>query len=120
MKALKNPIIQSKYVAAVNIGLQNSEHYKFPSEASKRIIDILSSAANDVLPEKPKSEKQCELWKNDVLFNNLLIERAKMSIKSLSYITVTKKIKKRVKWLKNKKLRLEAEEINENASKLKN
>ena len=117
IKALRNPIIQKKYVDTVNTGFRNSVHQKHPNEASKRVIDILSSAANNVLPEKPKTEKECELWKNDSLLNKLLAERAKAPSESSSYSIVTKMIKKRVSWLRNEKLREEAEEINEHASK---
>ena len=114
---MRVPTTQRKYIDAVNNGLRSTTREDCPSNASKRIINILTSAAIDILPAKPKSEKNCELWKNDECLNELLNEREKLSLTSSSYKDTTKKIKKRVTWLRNKKLRLEAEEINDHANK---
>ena len=58
-----------------------------------------------------------ELWKNDKEFNELLAKRQHLSKDSNDYKTVTKAVKRRIIFLKNQKLRKEADEINENATR---
>ena len=85
-------------------------------EKSKQIVSLLSEAASQTL--KTANPKICvEIWKEDLQLNALLKERQSYNFQSDRYKEATKKIKKRVKFLRNEKLRNEANEINEHANR---
>ena len=69
----------------------------------------------------PKIQKQSinETWKLDTELNELLAKRMETNMHTIQYKELTKSIKKRVKQLKNDRLREEAEKINEFANKRK-
>ena len=60
-----------------------------------------------------------ETWKLDTELNELLCQRMETDKRTTQYKELTKCIKKRVKQLKNDRLRKEAEKINEYANKRK-
>ena len=115
VKALQTKEIRDKFCDRIN-----SEFVPIQSESADKIFlninDNLTSIANNLLPEK-KTEKPRELWKDDNVLNLLISEREKMEIKSPSYIQKTKDITKRVKTLRNEKIKLEAEAVNSFSSK---
>ena len=84
---------------------------------SKNIIDALKYMACDILPSKAKETTDRQLWKNDTELHKMIKERGTLSIGAHLYKIVTKNIKRRVNWLRNEKLRLEAEEINDEYAK---
>ena len=61
--------------------------------------------------------RDCQLWENDIELNTLLSERCKFAIGTRSYKDITKKVKNKVRWLKNQKLELEADALNTFANK---
>ena len=73
----------------------------------------------ETLPKKSESKTSRELWKDDTVLNDLLKIRKKTQsdIQSIEHKIISKKIKKRVGQLRNEKLRIEAGEINDYASK---
>ena len=71
----------------------------------------------EILPQKSKCQRENEVWKNDKTLNKLLEARSKLTRNTQPYISVTKKVKKQVRFLCNEKIRVEAEEINNHATK---
>jgi hypothetical protein len=117
-KILQDPAVKEQFVSTVNEEFKNSTiGDEDPAIKSKKIIDALTSAAEKTLPQTTKSERDNELWKNDTALNEYLAERSKFSLGTTEFKSITKNIKKRVSFLRNEKLRLEAEEINKYASK---
>lgn len=63
------------------------------TEISKHLTESLKGAAEETLPQKSKSEKDIELWKNDKFLNELLEERSKLTMNTSPYKVITKKVK---------------------------
>ena len=85
-------------------------------QKSQQIVNLLSDAASRTL-KTAKPKKCMEIWKDDGQLNALINERQAYTRESDEYKTATKQIKKRVKFLRNEKLKNEANEINEHASR---
>ena len=118
IKSLHNPNIQATYAATVNRKLrENATLHQTPSDIAENLVQILDSTASETLPKKSKSKSSRELWKDDTVLNDLLKRRTQSDIQSLEHKIISKKIKKRVGYLRNEKLRIEAEEINYYVSK---
>ena len=118
IKSLYNPIIQASCIATVNRKLrENTILHQTPSGIAENIVQILDSTASETLPKKSKSKTSRELWEDDTVLNELLKRRTQSDIQSLEQKIISKKIKKRVRQLRNEKLRIEAEEINDYAGK---
>ena len=81
------------------------------------MVRVLKTAGEASLPLITRKQKVKEIWKEDKVFNDLLNERSKHKIGSQEYKSYTKKIKTRIRFLRNEKLKREAEEINENANR---
>ena len=117
IKSLHNSNIQQKYIATVNHKLRENIRPETPTDIAENIMQILHSTAEETLPQKSKTKTNRELWKDDIELNDLLKRRTQYDNKSLEYKITSKKIKKRVGQLRNEKLRIEAHEINDYASK---
>ena len=118
IKSLHNPNIQATYTATVNRKLrENATLRQTPSDIAENLVQILDSTASETLPKKSKSKSSRELWKDDTVLNDLLKRRTQSDIQSLEHKIISKKIKKPVGYLRNEKLRIEAEEINYYVSK---
>ena len=84
---------------------------------SSNITNALQEAAKNTLSATKKINKYYEIWKEDKELNKLLQNREVTEKHSNSYKRLSKEIRKRVNILKNMKLKQEADEINENASR---
>ena len=82
-----------------------------PESYSTRIINALNKS-EEVLPTAQKKDKVTELWKEDTEFNDLLNARNKLMRGTPEYKSITKLIKKRTWFLRNEKIKTEADEIN--------
>ena len=85
-------------------------------EISNDLVHSLTTAASEVLPNKSK-KKINQIWKDDGDLNKLLDERAKTDNGTNDYKKLTKLIKSRIRKLRNEKMRNEASELNEFATK---
>ena len=85
-------------------------------EISNNLVSSLKTAASEVLPNKTKTCIR-QVWKDDQDLNSLLEERALTEKASIAYKKLTKSIKSRIMKLRNDKMRSEAEEINNFATK---
>ena len=83
---------------------------------SNDLVHSLTTAASEVLPNKSK-KKTNQIWKDDGDLNKLLDERAKTDNGTNDYKKLTKLIKSRIRKLRNEKMRNEASELNEFATK---
>ena len=83
---------------------------------SENIINSLKEAAQSTIPPK-SSNCTHEIWKNDDVLNEYLEVRANLQRDTPRYKEVSKQIKKRVRYLRNQKLQVEADELNRFASK---
>ena len=81
-------------------------------EKSKRILSAVNSAAVNCIPVQHKECKEDEVWKNDAEFNNIIYRRQNTSTNSDAYKNLTKKLKNRIKFLRNMRIKQEASEIN--------
>ena len=84
---------------------------------SNNLINILSQTASETLPIKQKQNKDDEDFKNDEQLNILLNDRSSVLKGTEMYKKITKLIKKRIRFIKNQKLRREAEQINQHATR---
>lgn len=80
---------------------------------SKEIVSSLHKTANSVLPVINTKRRVLEIWRDDKTLNSLIDNRAQSQRSSQIYKSYTKKIKKRVRQLKNSKLQKEADELND-------
>ena len=88
-------------------------------EASDKIIKSLTLAGTAALPKMLRKSTVHEIWKLDTEFNALLNQRKQHKFGTPQYKMLTKSIKKRIVRLRNEKLKREADEINEHASRRK-
>ena len=87
-------------------------------ETSQAIIYTLNTVAEATIPKVSKTIT-VETWKDDAELNSLLNDRHAYIMRSEEHRQLTKKIKKRVKHLRNERLQREAEEMNEFANRRK-
>ena len=115
VKSIKETEIRKNFKQYVQINLNKAKGTD-TSEKSQQIVGLLSEAAS--LELKSVTRRKCtETWKNDDKLNAFLKERQSIEQKSETYKALTKKIKTRVKFLRNERLSLEANAINENATR---
>ena len=86
------------------------------SEILENLINTLSKAAQCSLPTKGRKSVN-QFWKNDKQLNSLLNQRSNFQSTSDEYKTLRKYIKRRVRFLINKKISDEAGDINSFATK---
>ena len=117
LKLLQNTEIMRAFVNAVENQLQNRNvESQSSAEISINMTKILNSAAENVLAPFVNQNRCNEIQKNDQEFNRLLSQRRQFPKHDAEYKTITKAVKKRIKHLKNKKLRQETDEVNEYAN----
>ena len=95
----------------VELNLNSNTSTELPSEANKKIIECLITAAETSLPKIKKKPPLKELWKDDLILNEFLDRRKHFERGSEEFKNATKLVKSRVRKLKNEKFRKEAEEI---------
>ena len=83
---------------------------------SQKIVIALKQAAQNSIPQKA-SKTAREIWKCSEELNLALQERSQLQRDSIAYKKASKKIKKRVRFLRNQKLEIEADELNHYANK---
>ena len=98
---------------------RNNSQFNSLCEASDNIINSLAQAGNTALPKMSRKNTTREIWKLDTEFNSLLNQRKQHKFGTPHYKMLTKCIKKRIVRLRNEKVKREAEEINEHASRRK-
>ena len=105
---------RNRYVYAIQQELRNPllQINSDSEEKSKRIVDALNKAAKNTIPPKTKFRSDNNPWKNDIEFNNIIDVRQNVEKNSDEYKELTKKLKKRIKFLKNQRLKQEANNIN--------
>ena len=117
IKKLTDAHYQSEYKLKVSeeILKRKSENLTM-DQVSNNLVTSLSNAAAETLPNINKKNIN-QLWKDDSVLNKLLDDRAKTIKDSIQYVKVSRRIKSRIRKLKNEKLRLEADELNSFATK---
>lgn len=116
LDALKDEDIRKDFIRFISNQMPITDHNDSVDRKSDRIADALNYTANSTLPQK-YARMAREIWKEDAELNRILTERAKMERGSAQYKVISKCVKKRVRQLRNQKLKAEAEEINQYASK---
>ena len=119
LKAFQIPTIEKSFLESIENQLSNDNEAVNRSavETSEKIVNLLTTAGEATLPRSTRKERVNEIWKNDEEFNRLLNERRKHKFGSNEYKLFTRKIKTRIKHIRNEKLKREAEDINENTSR---
>ena len=118
IKALHNDTLRGHYVEKIDQNLSSITcEDRSTTEMSKTIIEVINKAAAETLPSKKHVPSDKQLWKEDAELNSLLEERTTLSTTSHRHKEITKQIKRRVKRLRNEKLRVEADEVNNHANK---
>ena len=95
---------------------QHENNCNSVDEISEKLKQTLTTAASNILPVKSPT-KTNEIWKDDEILNGLLRERTEKTKSSNEKIILTRKIKRRVLALRNKKLLNEANELNDFSTK---
>ena len=80
------------------------------------ITKTLKSAVKITLPPLIDQNRCNEIWKNDHKFNRLLSQRRHFPKQDAECNAISMAVKKRIKHLRNEKLREETDDINENAN----
>ena len=121
LKALQIPTIEKSFMESIENQLSNDNEAVNRSavETSEKIVNLLTTVGEATLPRSTRKERVNEIWKKDEEFNRLLNERRTHKLGSNEYKLFTRKIKTRIKHLRNEKLTREAEDINENTSRRK-
>ena len=88
---------------------------KFLNDISKNLISSLNHVADEVIPRMTKLRTK-EIWKDDQQFNLLLDQRSNTT-NIEERISLTRRIKKRVRYLRNQQLKDEADDIDERSEK---
>ena len=118
VKSLLIPTIRRTFVENLNRKLETNRPFNEDVNVfSQNLLKAIEEAANEELPPKLKITSEKELWKNDEELNSLLRDRSDTIRNGESYKKLSKKIKKRVRQLRNLKMQQEADEINEFATK---
>ena len=118
IKALQIPEIQKSFVEALDDPIkQGSVNITEINNLSETLVTTLNETAMQVLPPKTKRGKGDELRKKDKLLNDLLDQRSRLSRTSDEYKKLSKKVKKRVHYIRNLKIRNEAMQINYHATR---
>ena len=114
-KSLNNNEIKQLFLQRIKQELANrKENGEHINENS--LVSILKTSAETTLPKK-KASKTNEIWRHDTILNELLEARKEKENSSDEYKSLTKNIKKRVKYLRNEKIANEAKMINGFASR---
>ena len=119
VKMLQDPEIRVKFKRCLTDTLKSTSiSSESIDKKSDEIVKLLKSIGETTLPKVQKQNIN-ETWKLDTELNKLLCQRMETNMRTTQYKELTKCIKKRVKQLKNDRLREEAEKINEYANKRK-
>ena len=121
--SLRDITTKNKFVDEVKREITNTKKHGANTDviSSETISDFITKTLKAVgettLPSKNPKKGTNEIWKNDKEFNDLLNCRKNHRVDTDEYKQTTKKLKKRIKFLRNKKLADEANEINEHANR---
>ena len=118
VKKLQNKETREQFTTTLNENLQGirTENCDTATRA-KQLIDSLTKTAAETLPVMRKNANMKRNFTNDEHLNELLEMRSGQVRGTDTYKLSTKKIKKHVKYIKNQRLRQEAEQINQHATR---
>ena len=102
--------LQNKFKDCVTTSFVDSGDRR-ASAISENMIYNLCDSANKVLPKKTRHQYH-ELWKENEKFNRIIHERSQLQKNSDDYKSITKKLRTKIRFLRNEKLHQEANEIN--------
>ena len=118
LNALQDVEMRANFISKSENNINWTNENITPSELSDKIIHAFQSAAVETLPKK-RNAKHNGLWKDDQQLNELIDRRSSTLRGSEHFKVVSKLIKKRILKLRNQKIRNEADEINNFATKRK-
>ena len=116
IESLRDDKTRAKFIGKTVELMDWRESVSTASEISENLINTLSKAAQCSLPTKDRKSVN-QFWKNDEQLNSLLNQRSNFQTTSDEYKKLRKSIKRRVRFLRNKKISDEAGEINSFATK---
>ena len=116
LKALEIQETRKDYASEVINQIPITDENESIDLKSQKIVDALKHAAQNSIPNKATKTTR-EIWKCDEELNCALQERSQLERNSIAYKELCKKIKKRVQFLRNQKLQIEADELNQFANK---
>ena len=120
VQSLREPAIHKQFSDKVGDRLNSvSLTRDTTTETSAAILNALHDAANTTLSDVKKKNTAVETWKCDGELNRLLNLRMEQRLGSDTHKELTRQIKKRVKHLRNERLRQQAIEINNHANNRK-
>ena len=116
---LKDANVRDQFKTKLRISLQSETlTADTTDQTSRNITKTLNDIAEATIPKAKRHETK-QIWKQDQELNKLLDKRMKITPNTQDYKNLTKLIKKRVKDLRNQRLKEEADAINEFANKRK-
>ena len=115
--ALQDATLQIQYANETEKQLNRPLTNESTEECSTRIVNTLNTAARTVIPPAARSNEENEIWRRDYEFNNIIVERQAVDKTTDAYKELTKRLKKRIRFLRNERLRQEANAINSLATK---
>ena len=116
LSALNEGETKEKFIRNVAAQLPIAVEHDTVDKKSECFVKALNAAARISLPPKTVKCAQ-EIWKDDDELNRILQERSTLPRNSDQHKQLTKLIKKRVRYLRNQKMKTEADEINQYANK---
>ena len=116
LKALETQETRKDYAREIANKTPITDQEESIEMKSQKIVIALKQAAQNSIPQKA-SKTAREIWKCDEELNLALQERSQLQRDSIAYKEASQKIKKRVRFLRNQKLEIEADELNQYANK---
>ena len=112
-KLLKDEYFRKQFTDSVAVELSRTPNGTMSTdEKAKSILNVIDVAAVKTIPIEGKVNHEKEIWRNDTEFNDIINSRQNTNKESDAYKELTKKLKKRIKFLRNCRLKEEAREIN--------
>ena len=116
LKSLDSESVRQNFFQEIASRTPITDNNDSTEAKSKKIVTALKDAATNSITQTSLKTTR-ELWKCDDELNTALQERAKLQRNTDEYKEVTRRIKKRVMFLRNRKLQREADELNQYANK---
>lgn len=113
LKLLSDNAFREQYGNTVEAELLNNPSYISSTEdKSTRLLKILEKVAKDTIPPNTNGRQDNETWKNDPEFNRIIDSRQIVDKTSEAYKDLTKMLKNRIRFLRNERIKEEANTIN--------
>lgn len=115
INALNEPDTRQSFMNRTAEKINWKENQLSTTQLSEKLVESIQTAAQETIPRKQRTESK-HIWKSDEELNSLLDNRSMHARQSERFKYLTTLIKKRIRKLRNDKLKQEAAELDEFAT----